>query len=97
MGEGNADLHFLEAYRRVEIFLRDAYGGIGGEGVERYLEQMRKSGMPTARRGEARMRTCGIGGNCAMNLCMCGRGFVQKKMLRRWMNSMPNCSARRIL
>ena len=49
MGEGNADLHFLEAYRRVEIFLRDAYGGIGGEGVERYLEQMRKSGMPTAR------------------------------------------------
>ncbi len=27
MGEGNADLHFLEAYRRVEIFLRDAYGG----------------------------------------------------------------------
>ena len=49
MGEGNADLHFLEAYRRVEIFLRDAYGGKGGEGVERYLEQMRKSGMPTAR------------------------------------------------
>lgn len=49
MGEGNADLHFLEAYRRVEIFLRDAYGGIGGEGVERHLEQMRKSGMPTAR------------------------------------------------
>lgn len=48
MGEGNADLHFLEAYRRVEIFLRDAYGGRGGEGVERYLEQMRKSGMPMA-------------------------------------------------
>lgn len=49
MGEGNADLHFLEAYRRVEIFLRGVYGGKGGDGVERYLEQMRTKGMPTAR------------------------------------------------
>ena len=49
MGEGNADLHFLEAYRRVEIFLRGVYGGKGGDGVERYLEQMRTNGMPTAR------------------------------------------------
>lgn len=32
MGEGNADLHFLEAYRRVEIFLRGVYGGKGGDG-----------------------------------------------------------------
>ncbi len=49
MGEGNADLRFLEAYRRVEIFLRAVYGGKGGEGVERYLEQLRTSDMPTAR------------------------------------------------
>ena len=49
MGEGNADLRFLEAYRSVEIFLRGMYGGTGGEGVERYLEQMRTNGMPTAR------------------------------------------------
>lgn len=49
MGKGNADLRFLEAYRCVEIFLRGVYGGTGGEGVEKYLERQRTSGMPTAR------------------------------------------------
>ena len=49
MGEGNVDGRFFEAYRCVEIFLRDAYGGKGGDGVKRYLRQMRTSGMPTAR------------------------------------------------
>ena len=49
MGEDNADYRFLKAYTRVEAFLRDAYGETSGEGVAQYLEQLRTSGMPTAR------------------------------------------------
>ena len=49
MGEDNADYRFLKAYTRVEAFLRDAYGETSGEGVAQYLEQLRTSGIPTAR------------------------------------------------